>query len=96
MAHFDDEHLRDLEARMRRDDPRFAKALGSGRPCRPREYRHGRAWLVLAIALACLGVGMALPQGILIAVGLVLAGAAGHLFDPQRARPRGNDPPATR
>jgi hypothetical protein len=96
VAHFDDKHPHDLEARMRRDDPRFAKALGSGRPCRPREYRHRGAWLVLAIALACLGAGIALGHGLLIASGLVVAGAAGHLFDPQRARSRGSDPPSTR
>lgn len=95
MSRFDDEHLRDIEAQLQRDDPRFANALSSGRPCRPREYRHGRAWLVLAIALACLGVGIAIGHGLLIAAGLAMAGAAGHLFDPQPARPRGPGPPPT-
>jgi hypothetical protein len=85
MARFDDEHLRDIEARLQRDDPRFADALGSGQPCRPREYRHGRAWLVLVIALVCLGVGVGIGHGLLIAFGLVTAGVSGHLFDSQRA-----------
>lgn len=40
----DDEHLVELAARLERDDPRFARALGSGRPARPREYRRTRAW----------------------------------------------------
>lgn len=96
MARFDDEHLRDIEAQMRRDDPRFAKALGSGRPCRPREYRRGRAWLVLAIALTCLGIGIAIGQGLLIATGLVLAGIGGHMFDPHRPKPPRHGPPSTR
>ncbi|WP_307710535.1 DUF3040 domain-containing protein [Streptomyces sp. V1I6] len=91
MARFDDELLRDIEAQLHRDDPRFADALGSGQPCRPREYRYGRAWLVLVVALACLGVGIAVGHGLLIAAGLVMGGAAGNMFDPQcgRHRPQG-------
>jgi hypothetical protein len=48
----DDDRIADLEARLRRDDPRFARGLDQGRPRRPREYRRGRAWLVMALALA--------------------------------------------
>ncbi|MFF1720862.1 DUF3040 domain-containing protein [Streptomyces sviceus] len=84
----DDEHLVDLAARLERDDPRFARALGSGRPARPREYRRAGAWGTLAVALALLATGMALPEGLLVALGLVLAGIAVPLFDPQRDRPR--------
>ncbi|MFS8197988.1 DUF3040 domain-containing protein [Streptomyces sp. CWNU-52B] len=96
MSRFDDERLRGIEARLRRDDPQFAEALGSGRPCSPREYRHGRAWLLLAVALAALGVGIGVGHGLLIAASLVLAGVAGDLFDPQRTRPRGHGPPPPR
>ncbi|MET7687834.1 DUF3040 domain-containing protein [Streptomyces sp. NPDC005483] len=84
----DEEHLIDLAARLERDDPRFAHALGSGRPARPREYRRTGAWGTLTVALALLTSGMALPEGILVAAGLVLAGIAGPLFDPHRDRPQ--------
>jgi hypothetical protein len=87
-----DDPLDDLEARMRNEDPRFARAMARGRPCRPREYRHGSAWLLLAVASALFSLGVALGNGLLIASGLVVAGAAGHLFDPQRHRP-GKRPP---
>ncbi|MFF0013863.1 DUF3040 domain-containing protein [Streptomyces sp. NPDC005374] len=83
----DDEHLGDLAARLEREDPRFARALGSGRPARPREYRRTSAWGTLAVAVAFLVVGMVLPEGILVAAGLVLAGIAVPLFDPHRDRP---------
>ncbi|GLP65486.1 MULTISPECIES: DUF3040 domain-containing protein [unclassified Streptomyces] len=83
----DDEHLIHLAARLERDDPRFARALGSGRPARPREYRRTGAWSTLAVAVTLLIVGMVLPEGILVAGGLVLAGIAVPLFDPHRDRP---------
>ncbi|MFF7640227.1 DUF3040 domain-containing protein [Streptomyces canus] len=84
----DDEHLVDLAARLERDDPRFARALGSGRPARPRQYRRTGAWGTLALALALLATGMALPEGLLVALGLVLAGIAVPMFDPHRDRPQ--------
>lgn len=87
MARPDDEHLVDLAARLERDDPRFARALGSGRPARPREYRRTGAWGTLALAVLLLASGMALPEGILVAAGLVLAGIAVPLFDPHRDGP---------
>ncbi|MFE3849799.1 DUF3040 domain-containing protein [Streptomyces griseorubiginosus] len=83
----DDEHLVDLANRLGRDDPRFARALGSGRPARPREYRRTGAWCTLGVAMTLLTAGMALPEGILVAAGLVLAGIAVPLFDPHRDRP---------
>ncbi|MFF7952873.1 DUF3040 domain-containing protein [Streptomyces griseorubiginosus] len=87
MGRPDDEHLVDLAARLERDDPRFARALGSGRPARPREYRRTGAWGTLAVAVLLLTSGMALPEGILVAAGLVLAGIAVPLFDPHRDEP---------
>jgi hypothetical protein len=86
--HRDEHRLVDLAARLERDDPRFARALGSGRPARPREYRRTGAWGTLAVALGLLAAGMALPEGILVAAGLVLAGIAVPLFDPHRERPQ--------
>ncbi|MEU5047623.1 DUF3040 domain-containing protein [Streptomyces griseorubiginosus] len=88
MGRPDDEHLVDLAARLERDDPRFARALGSGRPARPREYRRTGAWGTLGVAVLLLTSGMALPEGILVAAGLVLAGIAVPLFDPHRDGPR--------
>lgn len=93
MTRYDDDRLGDIEARLARDDPEFARALGSGRPCRPREYRHGRAWLALTLALGCLGVGIAIGHGVVIGAGLIIAGSAVPLFDPQRRRPNGPPPP---
>ena len=89
MPRFDDEQLHDIEAQLHREDPHFAEALGAGRPRRPREYRHGRAWLVLTVSLTVLGAGIAVGNGLLIAGGLVMAGAAGPLFEPQRTPARG-------
>ncbi|KMS76941.1 hypothetical protein ACM01_03710 [Streptomyces viridochromogenes] len=93
MAGSDDKRLGEIESRLHREDPHFARALGAGRPCQPREYRHTRAWLLLALALAVLGTGIALAQGLLIAAGLVLAGMAGELFDPDRDVRRHRNPP---
>ncbi len=84
VAHFDDKVLKDLEEQVEQSDPRFARAMDSGRPRRPREYRRSPAWLVLAMAVAMLVTGIALPNGLLIATGLVVAGIAGHLFEPFR------------
>ena len=91
----DDQRLSEIESRLHRDDPRFSHALDTGRPRRPREYRHLRAWLLLAAALAVLGSGVVLAQGLLIASGLVLVGMAGELFDPHR-RGRANRYPPPR
>ncbi|WP_308313535.1 MULTISPECIES: DUF3040 domain-containing protein [unclassified Streptomyces] len=89
--------LVEIESRLYREDPRFAEGLGNGQPCRPREYRHTRAWLLLGAALAVLAVGIALAHGLLIATGLVLGGMAGEMFDPQRpARRHRNFPPRPR
>ncbi|GAB2871537.1 DUF3040 domain-containing protein [Streptomyces deserti] len=89
----DDERLGALEARLERDDPRFARALRAGRPARPREYRRTRAWCALAVGLGVLVTGMALADGLLIATGLVLTGIAVELFDPHRVHPGRRTPP---
>ncbi|MFE0794433.1 DUF3040 domain-containing protein [Streptomyces mutabilis] len=90
----DDQRLSEIEYHLHREDPRFADALDAGRPRRPREYRPGRAWLLLATALAVLGAGLFLAHGLLIAAGLVMAGIAAELLDPhRRGRPDRHPPP---
>lgn len=75
---------------MQRSDPHFARGLQTGRPRQPREYqrRRGPAWALLALSLAMLVMGMVLPQGLLLATGLVSAGMALCLlappYDPDR------------
>ncbi|MFC8080004.1 DUF3040 domain-containing protein [Streptomyces sp. NPDC057307] len=91
----EDRLLDDLADRLRHDDPRFAAAFERGLPCRPREYRRGAAWLTLAVGLGLLGLGIALGHGLLLAGGLVVSGAAGHLFDPNREHIRHGTPPPT-
>ncbi|QOZ98065.1 hypothetical protein DI273_01050 [Streptomyces violascens] len=87
MAH--DAQLRALEDGLRAQDPRFSEAMDAGRPCTPREYRRGRSWLLLLAGLAALGAGIGIGHGLLLVTGLVVAGLAVHLFDPDRPRPRG-------
>ncbi|MCW5249851.1 DUF3040 domain-containing protein [Streptomyces sp. SHP 1-2] len=84
-----DDRLAEIEARLRREDPRLARTLARGLPRRSREGR--RRWLRLlpAVALALLGLGIALPHGLLIATGLVLAGVAGELLAPGPDTPPG-------
>ncbi|CAM5614707.1 DUF3040 domain-containing protein [Streptomyces narbonensis] len=92
MTGSDDERIADLEAALWHDDPRFARGLGQGRPCRPREYRRGRAWPVTALgALAAVVAGALIPNGLVLAAGLIAAAFAVHLFDATRRR-RGRHP----
>ncbi|WP_369193981.1 DUF3040 domain-containing protein [Streptomyces djakartensis] len=87
MPQSEDARLVDLRTRLERQDPRFARAMRTGRPAPPREYRRtGPRW-GLAIGVVLLGVGIALAQGLLIAGGLVVLGMAAQLIDP--------DPPRT-
>jgi DUF3040 family protein len=88
MTDHDCRSLAELEEQVERSDPRFARALGSGRPYPPREYRHGRAWLVLVVAGALFVTGALLPQGLLIATAIVVGGVAGHMFAKPSAGPR--------
>ncbi|KUL46727.1 DUF3040 domain-containing protein [Streptomyces regalis] len=93
MPQSDDEYLAALEERLARDDPRFARAFGAGRPARPREYRYTSAWWELVVAVAVLVTGIVLANGLLIATGLVLTGIAVQLFDPHRVRAGRRSPP---
>ncbi|MFD4240592.1 DUF3040 domain-containing protein [Streptomyces sp. NPDC058525] len=84
----DDERIADLEAALWHDDPRFARGLGKGRPRRPREYRRGRAWLALLLALAAVVTGVLVPHGLLLAAGLIMAALAVNLLDSNCLRRR--------
>ncbi|MFD9047894.1 DUF3040 domain-containing protein [Streptomyces zaomyceticus] len=86
MTDSDDERIADLEAALWHDDPRFARGLGKGRPRRPREYRRGRAWLALLLALAAVVTGVLVPHGLLLAAGLIMAALAINLLDSNRLR----------
>ncbi|MGX1910004.1 DUF3040 domain-containing protein [Streptomyces phaeochromogenes] len=86
MPQSDDDRIAGLEARLRLDDPRFAHGFGRGRPRRPREYRRGRAWLAMTLAISAVVVGAVLPHGLLLAAGLVAAACAVNLFDAFRRR----------
>lgn len=73
---------------MLRTDPRSVRPANSVRPTdtvrpRRRARRNGRAWPALALALgtALLALGVVVGHGLLLAAGLVLVGAAGHLLD---------------
>ncbi|MFF3342996.1 DUF3040 domain-containing protein [Streptomyces flavidovirens] len=87
MPESDDDKIAGLEAMLWHDDPRFACGLGKGRPRRPREYRRGRAWLAMALAIAAVISGAVLPQGLLLAAGLVLAYVSVSLFETAHRRP---------
>ncbi|WP_030872108.1 DUF3040 domain-containing protein [Streptomyces sp. NRRL S-37] len=84
MPQSDDERLVDLAARLEHEDPRFVRSLSEGRPARPREYRRTGAWCALAIGVTMLAAGIVVPDGLLIAAGLVLTGIAVQLLDPNR------------
>ncbi|MFF8101214.1 DUF3040 domain-containing protein [Streptomyces sp. NPDC016640] len=89
MPQSDDERLVDLAARLEHEDPRFTRALSAGRPARPREYRRTSVWWLLAAGVAMLIAGMIVADGLLIAAGLVLAGIAVQLLDPDHPRTGG-------
>ncbi|WP_306922147.1 DUF3040 domain-containing protein [Streptomyces luteogriseus] len=86
MPQSEEHRLVDLEARLEREDPRFTRAMRTGRPARPREYRRTGAWWGLGLGFVVLGAGIVLAQGLLIAGGLVLVGMAAQLADPDPAR----------
>ncbi|MEU1622637.1 DUF3040 domain-containing protein [Streptomyces sp. NPDC005722] len=75
--------IEDIAAETRRTDPRFAEGLRTGRPCAPREYRRRTGWFLLTVALAWILIGIVLPQGLLLAAGLVLAGVGAAVLDPR-------------
>ncbi|TKK91327.1 DUF3040 domain-containing protein [Herbidospora galbida] len=84
MAQSGTDPLHALEEQMQRGDPHGAPALEAGRPRRPRAYRRrrGLALALLAVSVAMLVTGMMLPQGLLLAAGLVTAPLAMHLLTP--------------
>ncbi|MFD7506673.1 hypothetical protein [Streptomyces sp. NPDC059850] len=80
----------DVQARTRRSAPPGAHGPGTGHPRRAHadRRRRGPARVLLALSVVMLVMGMVLPQGPLLAAGLVTAGAA-HLLapPPDRGRP---------
>lgn len=88
MPHYD-ERPRGLEGQLRSDDPEHA--VTPRRDAR-QGVRPGRTWLWLTVGVVGLVTGIVIGHGLLIAAGLVVAGMAGQLLDPQRRRPRGGVP----
>ncbi|MFI1419666.1 DUF3040 domain-containing protein [Streptomyces sp. NPDC020731] len=84
MPQSDDERLVDLAARVEHEDPCFVHPLPEGPPARPRGYRRTGAWCALVLGVTMLAAGIVVPDGLLIAAGLVLAGIAVQLLDPNR------------
>lgn len=80
-----EDRIAGIEEGLLRDDPEFVEAMRQGRPSRPGrepgEVRRGRAWLALVLAIAAVVAGALLPQGLLLAAGLVGAGFAVSLFE---------------
>ncbi|MEU3188709.1 hypothetical protein ABZ707_31600 [Streptomyces sp. NPDC006923] len=70
-------------------DTRFARAAIPRHPGRPRAKRRGPAWIIMSLAIALLVAGMMLPNGLLIAAALVLAGVAGQLLEHRGAARQG-------
>ncbi|MEU3095323.1 DUF3040 domain-containing protein [Streptomyces sp. NPDC006967] len=86
MPQSNDDRPVDLAARLEHEDPRFVRSLSTGQPARPREYRRTGAWWALVIGVTMLIAGVIVPDGLLIAAGLVLSGIAVQLLDPDRRR----------
>ncbi|WP_406143906.1 DUF3040 domain-containing protein [Streptomyces sp. NBC_01012] len=80
MPHYD-ERLRAIEDGLRADHPERADAPGRGAP---RRFRSSRTLLWLAAGVIGLVAGIFIGHGLLIAAGLVVAGMAAQLLDPQR------------
>lgn len=77
------------ETRTRPSGPHAARAPRVGRQPRENRRRRGRAWALLTLSVAMLITGVMLPQGLLLAAGLVTAGMATYLLVP----PHGPDRP---
>ncbi|MFE4452982.1 hypothetical protein [Streptomyces sp. NPDC056796] len=88
MSHYD-ERAHGFEERLR-----GGGSEGAGAPERraPRAFRPGPTWLWLTVGVVGLVTGIFIGHGLLIAAGLVVAGMAGQLLDPQRSRSRGGVP----
>lgn len=85
MSHLHNRPQTGPETWMEPSDPRLPRPPSTRRPRRPLHYRPGTAWVVLAISLTLLILGVALSEVIILAAGLVLAGTLGHLFDLRKA-----------
>ncbi|MEQ4209544.1 DUF3040 domain-containing protein [Actinopolymorpha sp. B9G3] len=90
----DEAPLAEPEDRMGREDPRVARACGSGPPQDLRDPRRWPGWLLMGVAVMALSTGIALGHGLLIAAGLVMAGIGVHLLD--HGRGTGGHAPGTR
>ncbi|POX44326.1 DUF3040 domain-containing protein [Streptomyces sp. Ru72] len=87
MARFNEDSLRSITEHLQRGDPHLTRALSHHRLAGAhRRHHRGSAWATLALAATALALGIALPHGLLIATGLVLAGITANFFDPLRAR----------
>ncbi|MFB4420124.1 hypothetical protein C5F59_003415 [Streptomyces sp. QL37] len=84
-----DERLRGTEDRLGSDRPE-----SNGGPVRNAASgeRPSSTWLWLTVGIVGLVSGIVIGHGLLIAAGLVVAGMAGQLLDPQRRRPRDSAP----
>ncbi|MFJ8871222.1 hypothetical protein ACIRD6_36410 [Streptomyces sp. NPDC102473] len=80
----DDERPRGHEDRTGSDGPAHTST--------PRDRRPGTKWVWLAVGVVGLVAGIVMGHGLLIAAGLVVAGMAGQLLDPQRSRHRNRVP----
>jgi hypothetical protein len=78
-----------LDDRPRIDDAGAGPGVRPGAPGRsaPDGSRQGRTWVWLTAGVVGLVAGIVIGHGLLIAAGLVVAGFAGQLLDPQRRRP---------
>ncbi|CAL9628580.1 hypothetical protein SUDANB120_06040 [Streptomyces sp. enrichment culture] len=94
MTQHDTDPLHGRAARTRHGEPRLAAAPApapdTGDPFRPGPHRRGRrpAQALLALSVAMLVAGMILPQGLLLATGLVTVGMATYLLVPPYDRDR--------
>ncbi|MEU0132895.1 hypothetical protein ABZ172_02465 [Streptomyces sp. NPDC006296] len=87
---YHDERPHGFEDRLRRDAS--ASADVPGKPP-SRTFRPGpTTWLWLAVGVVGLLAGIFIGHGLLIAAGLVVAGMAAQLLDPQRRGRRGGVP----
>lgn len=69
------------EVWMERSEPRLPRPPSSGPRRRPIQYRPGTVWIVLAVSITLIALGVIFSQILVLAAGLILAGTLSHLFD---------------